>query len=163
MRASWSTPTSRGPRACSSELLAEPWWPQGVELVEQPLAARRRSTTWPACSSPIPICWPTSRAPTAPRCRRWQGRYSAINIKLDKCGGFTEALALAREARALGLGADGGQHVRHLAGHGAGLPAGPALARWADLDGPLLQRGDREPPMRFQHGVVHPPLPALWG
>jgi L-alanine-DL-glutamate epimerase-like enolase superfamily enzyme len=89
-------------------------------------------------------------------------RYQGINIKLDKAGGLTEALALAREARALGFDV----MVGNMCGTSLGMA--PAflvaqLARWVDLDGPLLQREDRPDAMRYANGTVQPPGASLWG
>jgi L-alanine-DL-glutamate epimerase-like enolase superfamily enzyme len=91
------------------------------------------------------------------------GRYQYINIKLDKCGGLTEALALADAAQQrarLGL------MVGNMCGTSLAMAPAFLLAqrcRYVDLDGPLLQRLDREHPMRCEHGVLQPPAPALWG
>jgi L-alanine-DL-glutamate epimerase-like enolase superfamily enzyme len=89
-------------------------------------------------------------------------RYQGVNIKLDKCGGLTEALALARDAQALGL------HVMVGNMCGTSLGMAPAFlvaqsARWVDLDGPLLQREDRPDAMRYVNGTVEPPAASLWG
>jgi hypothetical protein len=93
---------------------------------------------------------------------RLQGLYDAVNIKLDKCGGFTEALALANEARRL--------RFEIMVGNmcGTSLAMAPAFlvaqgARWADLDGPLLQSGDRDHAMKYEGGTVSPPSAELWG
>ena len=133
---------------------------EGVELIEQPLP-RGGDTALLAMASPIPIAADescTDRASLAPIV----GRYQAVNIKLDKCGGLTEALALARAARALGLDL----MVGNMCGTSLGMA--PAfmvaqLARWADLDGPLLQQADRAHAMTYSAGIVQPPDPRLWG
>lgn len=132
----------------------------GVELIEQPLP-RGDDDDLAALHSPIPLCADESCTDRA-SLPALQGRYDAINVKLDKCGGFTEALALVQEARALGFEV----MVGNMCGTSLGMAPAFLLAqaaRWADLDGPLLQRGDRDPAMTFHQGVVHPPLPALWG
>ena len=90
------------------------------------------------------------------------GRYQSINIKLDKCGGLTEALAMCAEARRLGLGLMVGNMC------GTSLAMAPAFlvaqaCAVTDLDGPLLQRLDRPHAIRFERGVMHAPDPALWG
>ena len=90
------------------------------------------------------------------------GRYEAINIKLDKAGGLTEALALAAEARARGLRIMTGCMVA------TSLAMAPAMllaqgADWVDLDGPLLLARDRQPALRYDGALVHPPEPGLWG
>jgi L-alanine-DL-glutamate epimerase-like enolase superfamily enzyme len=90
------------------------------------------------------------------------GAYSHINIKLDKAGGLTEALALAREATALGLRLMIGCMVStSLSMAPASLLAG--MAEFVDLDGPLLLARDRVPAIRYEADLMHPPDPALWG
>ncbi len=90
-------------------------------------------------------------------------RYDAINIKLDKTGGLTAALALARAAREAGLGIMVGCMV------GTSLAMAPALllaqfADYVDLDGPLLLARDREPGLHYAaHGQLFPAASALWG
>ena len=132
----------------------------GVELIEQPLP-RGADEALSGLQSPITICADES-CTDRNSLPALQGRYQAVNIKLDKCGGFTEALALAGEARAQGFDL----MVGNMCGTSLGMA--PAflvaqLARWADLDGPLLQVGDRPHAMTFSQGVAQPPQPALWG
>lgn len=132
----------------------------GVELIEQPLP-RGADEALSCLHAPIPICADESCIDRA-SLSDLQGRYQVVNIKLDKCGGFTEALGLANEALALGFDL----MVGNMCGTSLGMA--PAflvaqLARWADLDGPLLQVGDRTHAMTFSQGVVYPPQPALWG
>ena len=90
------------------------------------------------------------------------GRYDIINIKLDKTGGLTEALALAEAGRAAGLDIMLGCNL------GTSLAMAPAMlltkgARMVDLDGPLLLTRDRVPGLRFEGSLIHPPEPELWG
>jgi L-alanine-DL-glutamate epimerase-like enolase superfamily enzyme len=90
------------------------------------------------------------------------GRYQFINIKLDKCGGLTEALAMAAEAARQGLGLMVGNMC------GTSLAMAPAFllaqrCQFVDLDGPLLQKLDRATPMVYRHGVIQPPDATLWG
>ncbi len=90
------------------------------------------------------------------------GRYDIINIKLDKTGGLTEALALAEAGRGAGLEIMLGCNL------GTSLAMAPAMlltngARMVDLDGPLLLTKDRVPGLRFEGSLIHPPEPALWG
>jgi L-alanine-DL-glutamate epimerase-like enolase superfamily enzyme len=90
------------------------------------------------------------------------GRYDAVNIKLDKTGGLTEALRMTDQARRQGLKIMVGCMVA------TSLAMAPAMlvgqqADWVDLDGPLLLLRDREPGLRYRAGDVYPPLPALWG
>ena len=89
-------------------------------------------------------------------------RYDAVNIKLDKTGGLTEALATAAEARRLELKIMVGCMVA------TSLAMAPALllaqdADWVDLDGPLLLDRDRVPGLAYSSGTVMPPPAALWG
>ena len=132
----------------------------GVELIEQPLP-RGGDGSLAGLRPPIPICADESCTDRSSLPAQ-QDRYQAVNIKLDKCGGLTEALALAHEAQALGFDL----MVGNMCGTSLGMA--PAflvaqLARWADLDGPLLQVGDRASAMSFHLGIVQPPDPALWG
>ncbi|MBV6637509.1 MAG: dipeptide epimerase, partial [Mameliella sp.] len=91
-----------------------------------------------------------------------KGKYDVVNIKLDKTGGLTEALALRDAALAEGYDVMVGCMV------GSSLAMAPAvlLAQGAlvtDLDGPLLLAEDREVPLKFDAEGVHPPVAALWG
>lgn len=132
----------------------------GVELVEQPLP-RGRDAELDGLVSPIPLaadesCTDRSSLPGL------VGRYQFINIKLDKCGGLTEGLALADEASRLGFGLMVGNMC------GTSLAMAPAFllaqrCRYVDLDGPLLQKLDRATPLVYEQGVIQPPSPALWG
>ena len=90
------------------------------------------------------------------------GRYDAVNIKLDKTGGLTEALLVAERARALGLKIIVGSMVA------TSLAMAPALllaqdADFVDLDGPLLLARDREPGLTYEGAMVFPPPRELWG
>ncbi|MEI6028128.1 MAG: N-acetyl-D-Glu racemase DgcA [Betaproteobacteria bacterium] len=132
----------------------------GVEMVEQPVP-RGQDEALARLASPLPLvadesCTDRGSLPTL------VGRYQGVNIKLDKTGGLTEALALAREARTLGLDV----MVGNMCGTSLGMA--PAflvaqLARWVDLDGPLFQTQDRDDSLRYEGGTVHPPRPELWG
>jgi L-alanine-DL-glutamate epimerase-like enolase superfamily enzyme len=89
-------------------------------------------------------------------------RYQGVNIKLDKTGGLTEALALAHEARMLGFDI----MVGNMCGTSLGMASAFLVAqkaRWVDLDGPLLQQEDRPYAMQYLQGVVEPPSSQLWG
>jgi len=111
--------------------------------------------------SPIPFAADEScqdRADLA----RCAGRYQAINIKLDKAGGLTEALALAGEARDMGLEAMVGCMLATSLGIAPAFLLGGA-ARWVDLDGALLLAKDRPAAMASQGGLLEPPAPELWG
>jgi L-alanine-DL-glutamate epimerase-like enolase superfamily enzyme len=109
----------------------------------------------------VPLCADES-CHTRADLPRLAGRYGCINIKLDKTGGLTEAVALLYDARALGLKIMIGCMVStSLAMAPASLLAG--AADFVDLDGPLLLAGDRAPGLRYERDILHPPAPALWG
>lgn len=132
----------------------------GVTLVEQPLPAGRDEAL-ARIARPIPVCADESvhaRASLA----ALKGRYDAVNIKLDKTGGVTEALAMAEAARALGFEIMVGCMVAtSLAMAPAMLVA--AQARVVDLDGPLLLARDRDGGLRYDGSTVYPPDASLWG
>jgi L-alanine-DL-glutamate epimerase-like enolase superfamily enzyme len=132
----------------------------GVELVEQPLA-RGRDAQLAGLRSPIALAADESCTDRA-SLRELAGRYQYVNIKLDKCGGLTEGLALAAQATRLGLGLMVGNMC------GTSLAMAPAFllaqhCRYVDLDGPLLQKLDRAAPLAYHQGVIQPPEAALWG
>lgn len=134
--------------------------PFGVELIEQPVPAGSDHLL-DGVHSPIPLCADESCQDRADL-PRVIGRYQAINIKLDKCGGLTEALALAAEARQARLDLLTGCMLS------TSLGIAPALlvaqqSRWVDLDGPLLLARDRTPGAHFGHGFIAPPPSGLWG
>lgn len=132
-----------------------------VVLIEQPLPADAdqalAGAEWPA-----PLCADESCHGTG-SLARLRGRYSHLNIKLDKTGGLTEAIALAHAARASGFGVMVGCMV------GTSLGMAPAmllagLAEFVDLDGPLLLHQDRAAGLHYTpDGLVYPPGPELWG
>jgi len=132
----------------------------GVTLVEQPLPAGSDAAL-ATIARPIPVCADESvhdRAGLA----ALAGRYDAVNIKLDKTGGLTEALAMAAEAERLGFGLMVGCMVAtSLAMAPAMLVAQRALV--VDLDGPLLLVKDRPDGLVYEGSLVHPPTPILWG
>lgn len=132
----------------------------GVELIEQPLPAGEDDLL-ATVARPIPICADESLHDRA-GLDALAKRYDAINIKLDKAGGLTEAAMLAREARARGFSLMIGCMV------GTSLAMAPAMllaaqADYVDLDGPLLLARDREPALVFEGSLVHPPASDLWG
>jgi L-Ala-D/L-Glu epimerase len=132
----------------------------GVELIEQPVA-RGADDSLRDLASPIPLAADESCADRR-SLEALVGRYQYINIKLDKCGGLTEALALCAEAARRGLGLMVGNMC------GSSLAMAPAFligqrCRYIDLDGPLLQRLDCSPAIRFERGRMYPPARALWG
>ena len=131
----------------------------GVELIEQPLPAGADAAL--AGPRPVPVCADELLHDRA-SLDAIAGRYDAVNIKLDKAGGLTEALALAAEARARGFKIMVGCMVS------TSLAMAPAMllaqdADWVDLDGPLLLARDREPHLHYEGALVHPPEPKLWG
>jgi L-Ala-D/L-Glu epimerase / N-acetyl-D-glutamate racemase len=132
----------------------------GVTLVEQPLPADRDQALTRA-ARPIAVCADES-AHARSSLPGLVGKYDAVNIKLDKAGGLTEALAMAEEAERLGLTLMVGCMVA------TSLAMAPALllaqrAAVADLDGPLLLARDRPDGLRYEGSLVHPPARALWG
>ncbi|ADH89398.1 Mandelate racemase/muconate lactonizing protein [Ancylobacter novellus DSM 506] len=132
----------------------------GIELVEQPLPAAEDALL-AYTARPVPVCADES-AHGLDSLPQLVGRYDALNIKLDKTGGLTEALALARAARAAGLDIMVGCMVATSLAMAPAMLLAP-LARFVDLDGPLLLARDREPSLRYEGSVVYPPEPALWG
>jgi L-alanine-DL-glutamate epimerase-like enolase superfamily enzyme len=132
----------------------------GLELVEQPVPSGDDAmlSTW---QSPIILCADES-CHVAADIPKLAGRYGAVNIKLDKTGGFTEALASVRAAEQAGLKIMVGCMVAtSLAMAPAALLAGHAA--YVDLDGPLLLKNDRQGGLRFEGSLMHPPARSLWG
>ena len=132
----------------------------GVKLVEQPLPAADDDALL-GLQRPVPVCADES-AHDRTSLKHLAGKYDVVNIKLDKTGGLTEALALKREALAQGFEVMVGCMV------GSSLAMAPATlvaqgALITDLDGPLLLAEDRAHPLQFDAAGVHPPTAALWG
>ncbi len=132
----------------------------GVALVEQPLPAGEDEALI-GMTRPVPVCADESCHDRA-SLPALKGKYDVVNIKLDKTGGLTEALALRAAALAEGYRIMVGCMV------GSSLAMAPAVlvaqgAMVTDLDGPLLLAQDRDTPLRFDDRGVHPPEPALWG
>ncbi len=132
----------------------------GVELIEQPLPAGGDAAL-AVMPHPLPVCADES-------CRDAAGvaalsdRYDMVNIKLDKAGGLTEALAVAAAAQENGMGIMVGCMV------GTSLAMAPALlvaqqAGYVDLDGPLLLAEDRDPGLEVAISTIFPPPSGLWG
>ena len=132
----------------------------GVTLVEQPLPAGRDHALG-RISRPIAVCADES-VHDRNSLEALRGRYDAVNIKLDKTGGLTEALAMADAARALGFDIMVGCMVATSLSMAPAMLLTP-LARFVDLDGPLLLAKDREPGLRFDGSLIYPPDAALWG
>lgn len=132
----------------------------GVELVEQPFKPGADAVL-ADYDPPIPIaadesCLNRSSLPGL------VGKYSFVNVKLDKAGGLSEALCLAKEAKDQGFGIMVGCNV------GTSLAMAPGmvlaqLASFVDLDGPLLLSRDRTPALRYEGSTILPPDPSLWG
>ncbi len=132
----------------------------GVALIEQPVPADEDDALIGVTRS-VPLCADES-CHDRKSLEALIGKYDVVNIKLDKTGGLTEALALRDKALDLGFDVMVGCMV------GSSLAMAPAtiVAQGAvitDLDGPLLLAQDRDAPLRFDEFGVHPPSPALWG
>ena len=132
----------------------------GVELIEQPLPSGNDGAL-AEIPHPVPICADESCHINADL-EALTGRYDMINIKLDKSGGLTEALIMARTARRLGLDIMVGCMLgTSLAMAPAMLPA--SLADFVDLDGPLLLAKDRAAALKYHDSYVSAPTAELWG
>ena len=132
----------------------------GVRLIEQPLP-EQRDDALASLERTVPICADESAHDRA-SLARLAGKYDAVNIKLDKAGGLTEALAMMAEGKRLGLATMAGCMVA------TSLAMAPALllaqqADYVDLDGPLLLAKDRPGGLRYAQSLVYPPTPALGG
>ena len=131
-----------------------------LELIEQPLPAGADAAL-AAIERIVPVCADESLH-TRSGLADLTGRYDAINIKLDKTGGLTEALALAQAARGLGFDIMVGCMLATSLSMAPAMLLTPA-ARWVDLDGPLLLARDRTPALHYEGAQVFPPSPELWG
>ena len=132
----------------------------GVTLVEQPLPAGD-DTALDGIDPATLVCADES-VHGLESFDALEGRYGAINIKLDKTGGLTEALALKKKAQAAGMKIMVGCMLA------SSLAMAPAVllaqdADVVDLDGPLLLAEDCAPALRYEGSLVYPPEPALWG
>ena len=132
----------------------------GVTMVEQPLPSGADEML-AEIERPLPVCADESCHDRA-SLPKLKGKYDMVNIKLDKTGGLTEALALKAAAIAQGYGVMVGCMV------GSSLAMAPAVlvaqgVAVTDLDGPLLLAEDRPHPLRFDEAGVHPSDPELWG
>jgi L-alanine-DL-glutamate epimerase-like enolase superfamily enzyme len=132
----------------------------GVTLVEQPLPAGQDEALT-RIHRPLAVCADES-VHDLKSLEGLRGRYDAVNIKLDKTGGLTEALVMADAARALGFEIMIGCMVA------TSLAMAPAMllaprARFVDLDGPLLLARDRDGGLRYEGGLIYPPDAGLWG
>jgi L-alanine-DL-glutamate epimerase-like enolase superfamily enzyme len=132
----------------------------GVTLVEQPLPAGSDDVL-SRIARPLPVCADESVHARA-SLPGLVGKYDAVNVKLDKTGGLTEALAMVKDAERLGFALMAGCMVA------TSLAIAPAIligqrARVVDLDGALLLARDRPDGLRYEASMVHPAAPALWG
>ena len=134
----------------------------GIALIEQPLPANC-DDEFAGYRSPVPLC-ADEACEDLRSLDHVAGRYHYINIKLDKTGGFSEALSLAREGKRRRLGIMTGCNVS------TSLSMAPAfyigqLSRFVDIEGASMLRRDREPGLRYdlRHGTVDVPSAALWG
>ncbi len=132
----------------------------GVELVEQPLPAGDDAAL-AGRDTRVAICADESLH-TSADLARISALYDAVNIKLDKAGGLTEALRLRDAAREAGLKIMVGCMLS------TSLAMAPAIlvaqgAEWVDLDGPLLLAEDRTPALVYDGALVHPAVRELWG
>ena len=132
----------------------------GVTLVEQPLPAGQDEAL-ARIRRPLAVCADESVHDRA-SLLGLRERYDAVNIKLDKTGGLTEALAMADAARALGFEIMVGCMVASSLAMAPAMLLTP-LARFVDLDGPLLLARDRDGGLRYDGSLVYPPEAALWG
>jgi len=131
-----------------------------VEMVEQPLALDDDEILR-GYESPIPLCADESCDSRADL-ERLAGLYDIINIKLDKTGGLTEAVALALQAESMGFDLMVGNML------GSSLAMAPAFViaqrcKYVDIDGPLLQAEDCDHALHYDRGSVEPFSPDLWG
>jgi L-alanine-DL-glutamate epimerase-like enolase superfamily enzyme len=132
----------------------------GVALIEQPLPAGRDEAL-SRIQHIVPLCADESLHDRQ-GLETLRERYDAINVKLDKAGGLTEALALVEAAQRLDFSLMIGCMV------GSSLGMAPAIllspqARFVDLDGPLLLAQDRPEGLRYEGSILYPPKPELWG
>ncbi len=132
----------------------------GVDLIEQPLHADRDGDL-AKVAHPVPVC-ADEACHDVGSLARLKGKYEAVNIKLDKTGGLTEALKLRAAARSAGFKIMVGCMV------GTSLSMAPAHlvaqgAEWVDIDGPLLLATDRDPGLVYRGSSVEPSDAALWG
>jgi L-alanine-DL-glutamate epimerase-like enolase superfamily enzyme len=130
-----------------------------VQLIEQPLP-RGCEADLEGFGSRIPIAADESVQGLAD-IAGLRGRFSVVNIKLDKCGGLTEALAMVNEARRFGMQVMVGNMM------GTSLAMAPAfivaqLCDYVDLDGPTFITQDRAPGVSYEGGAVYCPE-TVWG
>jgi L-alanine-DL-glutamate epimerase-like enolase superfamily enzyme len=131
----------------------------GVKLLEQPLA-RGREADLDGYRCPIPLAADESVQDSSDM-EALVGRFDVVNIKLDKCGGLTEALHMIDVARRLGLRTMVGSMFGTSYAAAAGFVVGQHC-EIVDLDGPTVLSVDREPAVRYEGGRIHCPA-GVWG
>lgn len=133
-----------------------------IAMIEQPIAASK-AKAYPQDPDERPIlCADESLHGRDDLPALWQAGYRAVNIKLDKCGGLTDAAALIKAARAQGFLIMAGCMVStSLAMAPMLMLAG--LCDIVDLDGPILLAKDRSHPIKYEKDIIYPPDPQLWG
>ena len=132
----------------------------GVTMIEQPMSVADDDALG-NYDSPLPLCADESCS-TSADLERLAGLYSLVNIKLDKTGGLTEALALATQALEMGFEL----MVGNMLGSSLGMAPAFVIAQQCkvvDIDGPLLQKEDCDHAMHYEHGSVAVIEPKLWG
>jgi len=132
----------------------------GVEMVEQPLPTGADAGL-EGLDYPVTLCADESCQSLADLPQAAQ-RYRMVNIKLDKCGGLSEAMEMVHWCRERGVGLMIGNML------GSSLAMAPAFlvaqyCRYVDLDGPLWQKTDRGTPFEYEGALMKPPAPGLWG
>lgn len=132
----------------------------GFEVVEQPLPAGVDDALL-ARPPGVAICADES-VHTSADLDGLMGRYDGVNVKLDKAGGLTQALTMTLAARARGLDVMVGCMVATSLAMAPALLLAP-MARWVDLDGPLLLAADRQPGLQIANGMIGAPPVGLWG
>ena len=150
---------NQGYKADQLPALVEGLTALGVSLLEQPIA-RGHDPELEQVKSSIPIAGDESIL-TLVDVPKAVGRFDVINIKLDKCGGLTEGLLMAAEARRLGLGVMVGNMI------GSSLAMAPAFILGqgcdiVDLDGPTFLAADRAPSVVYREGTIFSG-PEVWG
>jgi len=140
--------------------LMRPLADMGVEMIEQPVPASDDAGL-ADIDHLIPIC-ADEACHTSVDLPGLVGKYDMINIKLDKTGGLSEALFLARAAEVAGFKIMVGCMVATSLAMAPAMVLG-GFADFLDLDGPLLLKDDRPEGLIFDEGYIHPPTPELWG
>lgn len=135
---------------------------QNIALIEQPFKADQDRADLFKPNDSLLICADESLHTSEDLERLWKAGYRAVNVKLDKTGGLTEAIKLVLKAKAMGFKIMSGCMV------GSSLAMAPmavleSFADYIDLDGPLLLSDDFVPPLTYKGGKIFPPSKDLWG